>query len=460
MLLEGLSEELMSDLACQFMDVMQIPKELDNILRAKSHGVASWCEQLIKDMLVRNIIQIVLERQAFAKSSEHMSLALPENSNNTISRVRTPFYNAESVVFEDDEVIGTNRRRSLPVTSKGKSGGAFGKIRPDSTERSRRDRRMSTGTTKDLRFNLEDSCEGSDALGDFALNPKSSAIDREFQSARKLSLSNDSGESAKELKVFHLDRSNFVHAAEGTMPVDTGNMCIVTPDVDISKFLVPDSVKDMVLARVDRMLPVEQVSLKCASILGTNFHRDLLEYLLPTASRKNLGLVLYNLAKEGILECASLAVQHQLAHNHHGFYDYNDPIHAHHHTHHHHHHHHHNVATMLHAPVLCGCHADEVTKVVNLTRLMTPTGPKKHCMCLKFTNTYMQETAYALWLEDQRRALHERAAMFLESQAHKCRSCGGGGFVSGQGHGNEARSGGNTKSQKRISGKERAYGSQ
>ena len=240
------------------------------------------------------------------------------------------------------------------------------------------------------------------------------------------------------------------------MPFETGNACVISPGVDISSVLVPDSVKDMVLARVDRMRPVEQVVLKCSSILGTNIDRNVLENLLPSSSRRNLDLVLYNLAKEGIVECASLAAQHQSAHNHHGFYDYNDPVHSHQHSNHHHHHHHHNVAHILHAPVLCGCYADEVTKVINLTRLMTPNGPKKHCRCLKFANTFMQETMDALWLEDQKRALHERAAMFLESQAHKCRSCGGGGFVAGHAQGvpQEASAPGHAQAAKRVTGEE------
>ena len=63
--------------------------------------------------------------------------------------------------------------------------------------------------------------------------------------------------------------------------------------------------------------------------------------------------------------------------------------------------------------------------------MMTPKGPIKHCLVYKFSNIYVQETTYDVWLEDQRKGLHEKAAMFLESQAHKCRACGGGGFVPG-----------------------------
>jgi len=63
--------------------------------------------------------------------------------------------------------------------------------------------------------------------------------------------------------------------------------------------------------------------------------------------------------------------------------------------------------------------------------MMTPNGPSQHCLFYKFSNIYVQETTYDVWLEDQKKGLHEKAAMFLESQAHKCRACGGGGFVPG-----------------------------
>lgn len=93
----------MSDLTCQFMDVMFIPNELDEIIRLKSHGIASWCEQLIKDMLGSEVIQIVDEDQAFPKKESSFdflsldasttSLAFKKHKElSDLSRPRTPFY--------------------------------------------------------------------------------------------------------------------------------------------------------------------------------------------------------------------------------------------------------------------------------------------------------------------------------------------------------------------------------
>lgn len=54
---ESLPVEVMSDLACQMLHVYRIPKRLDEVLRTKSNGVPSWCEQLVKELLMTNVIQ-------------------------------------------------------------------------------------------------------------------------------------------------------------------------------------------------------------------------------------------------------------------------------------------------------------------------------------------------------------------------------------------------------------------
>lgn len=439
----------MSDLACQFMDVMYSPKELDEILRKKSHGIASWCEQLIKDMLTSNVIQIVAESQAFPKKESALDVLSFDSSGASIvlqkrmdlSRPKTPFYGQASDGTRLRVSSPQPRRKSLTV-SKGSTANTLSvQDTGDTPMLSRKERRRSTGTAKSFQFTLNTPFESKTKINDSY--PESN------KSSRRSSLAPEE-DIIQEIPNFNLNPVNFVRASENSMPLDTEKVCIISPGVDISKVVVPESVKDMVLARVDRMMPFEQVTLKCASILGSEFHRSVLQAILPKSSRNSFDLVLYNLAKESILECASLALQHQNAHNHHGFYDFNDPAHGQQHAHHHHHHHHHNVASTIHASVYCGCYADEMTKVINLSRLMTPSGPKKHCLYLKFVNTYVQETTYSLWLEDQRKELHEKAAMFLESQAHKCKSCGGGGFVANVGEGQEERGG---KGQQGASGK-------
>lgn len=353
----------MSDLACQFMDVMFIPQELDKILQEKSHGVPSWCEQLIKDMLVSKIVDIAPEVQAFQSEDDTRDLYDKYNeicdkvmeSGTASPRPGTPSFRSTTPLLpdtmEDDPLVATKTREKSAPASKGRRGSLLAKITLGGEERTRK-RRMSTGSAKGTELENEFDNEQPPTIDNTkrnSLTSESNAIGFNFN---------------KEKKVYYgFEKEHFVKAKSGTMPKDTQSVCIIAPGVDISKVVVPESVKDMVLARVDRMSPSEQVSLKCASILGMMFSRELIEALVPISSKASLDLVLYTLVRDGILECASLAAQHQSAHNHHGFYDYDDPAHAHHHGQHHHHHHHHNVATSLHAPVLCGCYAHEGNRV-------------------------------------------------------------------------------------------------
>ena len=62
----------MIDMACQFLDVTCIPRDLETIIREKSHGVASWCEQLVKDMLFSNYIKVVSDKEIVIQEESEM----------------------------------------------------------------------------------------------------------------------------------------------------------------------------------------------------------------------------------------------------------------------------------------------------------------------------------------------------------------------------------------------------
>ena len=49
----------MIDFICQLLEVSEVPKKLCDLIHVKSQGVPSWCEQLIKDAMYGNTIQIV-----------------------------------------------------------------------------------------------------------------------------------------------------------------------------------------------------------------------------------------------------------------------------------------------------------------------------------------------------------------------------------------------------------------
>ena len=86
--------------------------------------------------------------------------------------------------------------------------------------------------------------------------------------------------------------------------------------------------------------------------------------------------------------------------------------------------------------ILCGCYAGEGYPIINISQANSFSDNKKRiCLYFQFCETFVQEAAYALWLEDQRKNIQVKAALHLEQISHKCRSCGGDGFIPGSGIG-------------------------
>ena len=191
--------------------------------------------------------------------------------------------------------------------------------------------------------------------------------------------------------------------------------CQLNGSIEIGDIPIPDSVTGMMLARIDHMSPSEQMALKCAAIVGTSFSRSMLEAVVPNCNPYTFHQALNTLAEVGIIECAIAAEVRNMHPDIHSRSVHHLPV----------------DDTNLHCPCL--------SKKNPSHHIITPHGATSHmhppveeCEMLKFVHTYIQETAYGLWTESQRRALHESAALFLESQAHKCKNCGGGGFIAGE----------------------------
>ena len=192
--------------------------------------------------------------------------------------------------------------------------------------------------------------------------------------------------------------------------------CQLSSSIGIGDIPIPDSVAGMVLTRIDHMSPSEQMTLKCAATVGTSFSRAMLEAVVPNCNAQVFHRSLNTLAEVGIIECAIAAEVRNMHSDIHSRSVHHLPIddpnlhcaclsQKHH-------------ATSLHVPHKHG----------NTSHIHPPVD---ECEMLQFVHTYIQETAYGLLTESQRRALHESAALFLESQAHKCKNCGGGGFIAG-----------------------------
>lgn len=143
-----------------------------------------------------------------------------------------------------------------------------------------------------------------------------------------------------------------------------------------------------------------------------------------------LDTILFNLCKQQFFECGSLALlasqqrnesSHMLVHQKSSF---------------HHHHHHYGVQGIHSVQVVCACYACEGFPLINLSQSNYFKDKKKRvCLYFHFSNTFVQEAAYALWLEDQRKAIYEKAVLYLERFSEKCKACGGNGFIPGHGRG-------------------------
>jgi CheY-like chemotaxis protein len=70
---------------------------------------------------------------------------------------------------------------------------------------------------------------------------------------------------------------------EGTLTIDEGR-CHIATGVDLRGFVIPTTAQGVLISRVDRLSPSEQLTLKIASVIGRTFSRRLLHDLLPAAS--------------------------------------------------------------------------------------------------------------------------------------------------------------------------------
>jgi adenylate cyclase 10 len=171
------------------------------------------------------------------------------------------------------------------------------------------------------------------------------------------------------------------------------NVCTIAPRVDLDSVTVPSTVKEMILTRIDRQSHRNRLLMKCASVLGVVFTRNMLAGIIPDKMFYELPDAIDELVRATIFECAVAAAVRRVT----------DP----------------GTLPDLGDELYCHCMATDKQD--------------DHVVCntLRFTETYLQETSYGLMLTDQKKYLHRRAAELMESQAHKCRYCGGGDFVRG-----------------------------
>ncbi|XP_075765970.1 adenylate cyclase type 10-like [Pelodiscus sinensis] len=185
-------------------------------------------------------------------------------------------------------------------------------------------------------------------------------------------------------------------------------ICTIRKEVDLDNVPLPPRLKEIAVAQLDRLSSSEQMAVKCAAVIGHTFTPDLLLYILPKWTNKKMEETLMSLINSHVFEyvgkeaSATQAVGACLSHTPPG------PL---------------TMQTM-------GPEESEAIGAAPHFSLQEELSALQQDQALRFCTPLLREGAYELWLEEQKVALHFQCAAFLEHKAHKCRSCGGGDFIS------------------------------
>ncbi|KAH1166356.1 hypothetical protein KIL84_015528 [Mauremys mutica] len=184
-------------------------------------------------------------------------------------------------------------------------------------------------------------------------------------------------------------------------------ICTIRQNVKLQNIMLPPTLKGIALAELDNMSPSEQMVVKCAAIIGLTFTTELLLHILPEWTKRKMNQTLAALVDSHIFKCFNKRKDSQNAQSQ------DMP------------------STEL---VVCpgtvrsiGQESDIPSSVYNRIKqeqLVMQCGVMAFCMPL------LQEAAYEVWLKSQKKALHLKCVSYLEGQAHKCRRCGEGDFIS------------------------------
>uniref|UniRef100_F6RDK2 Guanylate cyclase domain-containing protein n=1 Tax=Ciona intestinalis TaxID=7719 RepID=F6RDK2_CIOIN len=186
--------------------------------------------------------------------------------------------------------------------------------------------------------------------------------------------------------------------------------CVVKPGFDLSKFPVPASIRGMALTRLDRMKPFEQLVVKCAAVVGGNVSIQMLQSIVPGYQEEKFRRAVFQLMRSRVFECASADVSER---------DLNRKKSR-------------NNLKFTHSSIQLGGMSPCITCACH--KVSTFGGDdgnlSNQCEQYKFRNSLVQETAYQLWLKDQRRSLHEACAHYLEGKINEVNTCTGASLFS------------------------------
>ncbi|XP_075377318.1 LOW QUALITY PROTEIN: adenylate cyclase type 10-like [Mycteria americana] len=173
-----------------------------------------------------------------------------------------------------------------------------------------------------------------------------------------------------------------------------GRVCFIRPDANLESAVLPATLKEIVLAQLDRIKLLKQMVLKFAAVIGPVFTTQLLSHILPAGIRHKMNCLLDMLVRDNILKWLK------------------NP----------------EVPEDVQGPP-----KGPATSLQAESGVRRPSPSKKtverQSGVLAFCVLLLREAAYELWPKSQRVALHRKCAAFLERYAHKCKSCSQGDFV-------------------------------
>lgn len=402
--LTGLPNEYMGALVCQILKVQRIPLELERIIIERSHGVPRWCEQLLQEMTKAELIfTIPLSRSRSFQQSQQTAIVDPiytkrNFDRETIYQPDIPFHQQEgnqlpqsrrystSTPVDEEPTWGQSTRIADDQVEK-----ANEEIAKDSSAKERRI--MEKIDNEEVHASLLQTPSHTDTRHSkmSRLNSwterawhKSSTTLLEFLKSQSKSKLKDSTENLQRQTV---DKSRQLLE------------CVIKPGFDINKFPVPASIRGMALARLDRMMQYDQLIVKCAAVVGENFSTKMLRSVVPGFQKDKFQQSIFQLMRLRVFQCASTLrkkenkdTQKSLGRLSHG--------------------------------ITCYCRKDENDEsseedVGDIFGDLTEKDIASRCEQLMFINSLVRETAYDLWLESQRKSLHEACACYLEAKINE-----------------------------------------
>ncbi|XP_032147386.1 adenylate cyclase type 10 [Sapajus apella] len=181
-------------------------------------------------------------------------------------------------------------------------------------------------------------------------------------------------------------------------------VCHLASGVRLKNMSPPASLKEISLVQLDSMSLPHQMLVRCAAIIGVTFTTELLFEILPCWNMKMMIKALATLVESNIFYCFRTGKELQTALKQ-------------------------NEASFeVHYRSLSlrpseGMDHEEEEELRELQSEVI------ECHIIRFCSPIMQKTAYELWLNEQRKAMHLKCARFLEENAHRCDHCRSRDFI-------------------------------